>query len=180
MKMKMTSKNIFRPAKKILAMSLSAITATLVSTSTTTYASDIDIYQQARSGDITLMMLFDISGSMGAPQLIGDADACDIPSGKSVANSDSSASGTTPSYTRYYCNVLETKKYKYRYDGGWRVSNRWSACRNEAENRNDCSWGTAVSTQPNNLSGLLTETSGNYTYYFEGYTREYPDRLTRI
>lgn len=177
------------PAKKILVMSLSAIMTASISMSTLTQASDIEIYQQARSGDISLMMLFDISGSMGAPQLTGDADACDIPSGKSVESSGSSASGTTPSYTRYYCNVLETKTYKYRYDTRNNISNRWSTCSNNAEERDRCNWGTAVSTRPNGINislnvqtgfNLIRESSGNYYYYYEGYTREYPDRLTRI
>lgn len=47
----------------LLVMSMSAIsTGGLVSS--VVHASDIDIYQQAKSGDITLMFLLDISGSM--------------------------------------------------------------------------------------------------------------------
>lgn len=177
------------PAKKLLVVSLSAIMTATVSISTFTNASDIDIYQQARSGDISLMMLFDISGSMGAPQLIGSADACDIPDGKTVQSSGTESSGTTPSYTRYYCNVLETKTYKYRYDNGKNVKNRWSTCTNDAEERNSCNWGTAVSTRPTGINSdlnpsnginLIRESTSNYYYYYEGYTRQYPDRLTRI
>ena len=189
MKSKINKMNLTHPAKKVLALSLSAIMTAAVATATMTHASDIDIYQQARSGDISLMMLFDISGSMGAPQLTGDADACDIPSGKNVASSGNSPSGTTPSYTRYYCNVVETKTYKYRYDGRNNISNRWSTCINNAEERDSCNWGTAVSTRPSGINSsqnvqsgfnLIRESSGSYYYYYEGYTREYPDRLTRI
>ncbi|AYO55807.1 PilC/PilY family type IV pilus protein [Acinetobacter wuhouensis] len=48
---------------KILATSIAAISTMLVSTSVT-QASDIEIYQDAKSGDITLMFLIDVSGSM--------------------------------------------------------------------------------------------------------------------
>jgi type IV pilus assembly protein PilY1 len=188
MKSKMKKMNLTHPAKKVLALSLSAIMTAAFSTATYTHASDIDIYQQARSGDISLMMLFDISGSMGAPQLTGNADACDIPSGKSVESPGSSPSGTTPSYTRYYCNVLETKTYKYRYRRN-NDNNRWAACTNNAEDRSDCSWGTAVSTRPAGIdsdlnvqsgTNLIRESTSSYYYYYEGYTRQYPDRITRI
>ncbi|WP_216937145.1 pilus assembly protein PilY, partial [Acinetobacter sp. BY484] len=168
--------------RKLLTASIAALSTMMVA-STTTQASDIEIYQQARSGTVTLMMLFDISGSMGAPQLIGDASACDIPTGASVYSSDTRASNTTPSYTRYFCTVAETKTYKYR---SWRNSgsgahNRWQKCNNNAENRSNCSWGSTLNSKPSELtSSLLMESSGSYTYYFEGYIREYPDRITRV
>ncbi|MFW1857045.1 pilus assembly protein PilY [Acinetobacter defluvii] len=50
-------------SKSILAMSVAATSTALV-LSTAVQASDIDIYQQAKSGDITLMFMLDISGSM--------------------------------------------------------------------------------------------------------------------
>lgn len=46
-----------------MATSIAAISTMLVSTSVT-QASDIEIYQDAKSGDITLMFLIDVSGSM--------------------------------------------------------------------------------------------------------------------
>lgn len=49
--------------KKLLALSVSAV-ATGIFTSGVVQASDIDIYQTAKSGDITLMFMLDISGSM--------------------------------------------------------------------------------------------------------------------
>ncbi|WP_180162866.1 hypothetical protein [Acinetobacter sp. YH12069] len=50
--------------QKILATSIAAIYTGLVASSVA-QASDIDIYQEAKSGDITLMFVLDISGSMG-------------------------------------------------------------------------------------------------------------------
>jgi len=52
------------PLRNVLAMSLSAIMTVVICTSTSTYASDIDIYQEAKSGDITLMFMLDVSTSM--------------------------------------------------------------------------------------------------------------------
>ncbi|WP_411683947.1 pilus assembly protein PilY [Acinetobacter indicus] len=48
---------------KVLAASVAAISTVLVTTSVT-QASDIEIYQDAKSGDITLMFMLDISNSM--------------------------------------------------------------------------------------------------------------------
>lgn len=48
---------------KVLAASVAAISTVLVTTSVT-QASDIEIYQDAKSGDITLMFMLDVSGSM--------------------------------------------------------------------------------------------------------------------
>ena len=64
---------------KLLITSIAAVCATMIATSVT-QASDIDIYQEAKSGQTTLMFMLDISGSMGAPQLTNNAGACDAPS----------------------------------------------------------------------------------------------------
>ncbi|WP_180013463.1 PilC/PilY family type IV pilus protein [Acinetobacter sp. YH16031] len=48
---------------KVLAASVAAFSTVLVTTSVT-QASDIEIYQDAKSGDITLMFMLDVSGSM--------------------------------------------------------------------------------------------------------------------
>ena len=48
---------------KVLAASVAAVSTALITTSVT-QASDIEIYQDAKSGDITLMFMLDVSGSM--------------------------------------------------------------------------------------------------------------------
>lgn len=48
---------------KVLAASVAALSTALITTSVT-QASDIEIYQDAKSGDVTLMFMLDISGSM--------------------------------------------------------------------------------------------------------------------
>ncbi|MCO8093802.1 PilC/PilY family type IV pilus protein [Acinetobacter lwoffii] len=50
---------------RVLAASVAALSTALVTTSVT-QAGDIEIYQNAKSGDITLMFMLDISGSMGS------------------------------------------------------------------------------------------------------------------
>ena len=85
--------------KKLLALSVSALCTGMV-VSSSIQASDIDVYQQAKAGDITLMMLFDISGSMGAPQLTTDADACGISVSTVYGNNRVTSTKGTPTYTR--------------------------------------------------------------------------------
>lgn len=48
---------------KVLVASITALSTVLVTTSVT-QASDIEIYQDAKSGDVTLMFMLDVSGSM--------------------------------------------------------------------------------------------------------------------
>lgn len=52
-------------SQKVLALSISAILTSVI-TSGVVQASDIDVYQTAKSGDITLMFVLDTSGSMGS------------------------------------------------------------------------------------------------------------------
>ena len=57
-------------SKSVLVTSLSAVFTSMV-LSSAVQASDIEIYQQAQAGDVTLMFLLDVSGSMNG----GDSDA---------------------------------------------------------------------------------------------------------
>ena len=63
---KVTQKSVSKEFKlKALAATLSALSSMLI-TSSVAQASDIDIYQVAKSGDVTLMFMLDISGSMSS------------------------------------------------------------------------------------------------------------------
>ena len=165
-------------SQNVLATTITALCTGLI-ISSTVQASDIDIYQQAKSGTISLMMMLDVSGSMGYPQLVGSSSACDVPSGATIKdNSSENSTNGTPTYKRYYCNVIDTKTYKYRSY----VSSRktyYQACTNNAISTSSCSWGSATTSTPS-LSGLSNESSNSYTYYFEGMTRKYYDRITRL
>lgn len=71
----------------------------------TTNASDVEIYQAAKAGDITLMFLLDLSGSM-ARSAAGGQSACDLPSGvteKSYTSSTQTYLSGAPSYVRRWC-----------------------------------------------------------------------------
>lgn len=62
--MKKQTKNFINSCRyKVLTASIAAI-STLLITSSVVQASDIDIYQDAKSGDITLMFMLDVSTSM--------------------------------------------------------------------------------------------------------------------
>jgi type IV pilus assembly protein PilY1 len=164
--------------QNLLATTTTAFCTGLI-ISSTVQASDIDIYQQAKSGTVSLMMMLDVSGSMGYPQLVGSSSACDVPSGATIKdNSSENSTNGTPIYKRYYCNVIDTKTYKYR---SYRSNNKtyYQACTNNAISASSCSWGSATTSTPS-LSGLSNESSGTYTYYFEGMTRKYYDRITRL
>jgi type IV pilus assembly protein PilY1 len=91
--------------QKLLAMSIAGLFTGVVSTSVT-QASDIDIYQEAKSGDITLMMLLDISGSMkGVATARSDL-------GLTTTDCSGTGSGTTSpnyGYSRDYCTVTKSR-----------------------------------------------------------------------
>ncbi len=65
--MKKNVKSIFgKFQKKYLVCCVSAVMTTMVSFPLSVQASDIDIYQKPTAGNITLMLMLDISGSMGS------------------------------------------------------------------------------------------------------------------
>ncbi|WP_315077626.1 PilC/PilY family type IV pilus protein [Acinetobacter guillouiae] len=170
--------------KRLLALSMSAFCTGLV-LSSAVQASDIDIYQQAKSGDITLMLLLDISGSMGAPQLIGDTDACDIPfPGVATGGSSIKSTNGLPVYDRYYCtgNVDRTYKYRRYISGGYYV---YQSCTNNATRVENCAWGRATYYEPNGTGANAAVSDSNYTYFVQGRgsslaDKTYFDRITRL
>lgn len=178
-KMKQTQKivkKLYRP--NLLAASIAALCTAMIATSVT-QASDIDIYQEAKSGDVTLMMLFDVSGSMGAPQSTGDASACDIPSDTSVySNSSENSSNGSPIYTRYYCTAkADIYFYKRSITNG---NSQYFKCgTNGTTATSGCT--SIISGLPSDASGMTTSTSGNNTFYYKPkQTGKYYDRITRL
>lgn len=106
-----SSKSIFR--KKVLASLVAAASASLIATGVS-HASDIEIYQEAKSGQITLMLLFDLSGSMSRYFSTAKGYGCDLPSGVQEKSYDSAIetpiTGITP-YRRQWCVGNDNKKY---------------------------------------------------------------------
>ncbi|MDM1721514.1 hypothetical protein [Acinetobacter towneri] len=97
----MQNKNQNSYRRKLLAASIAAI-STVIFTSSITQASDIDIYQEAKSGQITLMMMLDISTSMnGVSTARTDLDLT------TTECSGNNTGKTEPlrDYNRTYCTV---------------------------------------------------------------------------
>ena len=163
--------------QKILTMCTTSAMTGLICASVA--ASDIDIYKQARSGDITLMMLLDISGSMG----MTNTSACDLESESSLNGStihNENSTNGSPTYKRYYCKAID-KTYKYR---SYRSSiyssyNRYQACTNDAPKYESCTWGPEFSTKPNDLPTDY-DTRSNIRYHYVGMDRKYYQRITRL
>lgn len=120
-----TKNNILKILKpKLLTICISALSTGVV-LSSVAQASDIDVYQQAKAGDITLMLLLDISGSMGAVQAnsgfsfsddyglrdCGTSSQTTLPIDGNGFTSFTNkkayfiTSSTTPSYPRNFCYV---------------------------------------------------------------------------
>lgn len=99
--------------QKLLAMSIAGLFTGVVSTSVT-QASDIDIYQEAKSGEISLMFMLDISGSMSRYNGNTSGYGCDLPSGvsdrgRSQATEQPISGG--PKYVRSWCLGSNGTKY---------------------------------------------------------------------
>ncbi|MDM1329620.1 pilus assembly protein PilY [Acinetobacter indicus] len=176
--MKQILKNVEKSYRhKLLATSIAAALTALVAASVT-QASDIDIYQEARSGDITLMFMLDISGSMGAPQQLGYSSSCDIPKGTSVAShSNEDSINGSPTYKRYYCMVnYDAYFYKrtgstgnYQYFNCGASGSRYSA---------DCE--NPIPALPTDSREMTQSGTGTIYYYRPKSTAKYYDRITRL
>lgn len=83
-----------RFSQNVLAATITALCTGFI-ISSAVQASDIDIYQEAKSGDITLMLMLDISGSMDTRSISDDYGI------SSSCNTDTAPGG----YTRNYCAV---------------------------------------------------------------------------
>lgn len=100
---------VYRP--NLLAASIAAVCTTMVASSVT-QASDIDIYQEAKSGQVTLMMMLDISTSMnGAGTARTDFGLSTSSSGSNADCTGSSSDTTAPNYgySRTYCTVSKSR-----------------------------------------------------------------------
>ena len=107
--MKKINNNNSRPHlfQKIAMMSVSTTITLLLCVSTASYASDIEIYKEARSGKVTLMFALDISGSMT------NSGSYDLPAGCNATNSINDNFNNPSlgiSYSRQYkaCNQTVT------------------------------------------------------------------------
>ena len=96
--------------RKLLATSVAAICTTLFATNIS-QASDIDIYQQAKAGNITLMMMLDVSTSMNGV----DTARSDLGlSSEECSGNDTNKSDPMYGYNRTYCTVDKSVLDKWK------------------------------------------------------------------
>lgn len=168
--------------KKGGTFTLSALLTSLICASLpVAQASDIDIYQEAKKGDVTLMFVIDISGSMGYPQLgSGSTSQCDLPNGSKYKNygNDNSTNGL-PIYKRYYCTATGSERlYKYR-SYVEKKTTYYQVCKDAQINYADCNWLTRTTTKPSGSTDG-TEVNGIYTNYYSLAEENFYDRITRV
>ena len=98
---------------------LAALSMTSVSVNSATNGKqigDLEIYEAAEGGKVTITMMLDTSGSMTSAQSNVGISACDLPAGSSASNTSITAeiSSTSPTYIRRYCATGGTKRYYYK------------------------------------------------------------------
>lgn len=171
----------------------------IVAQSTTSFASDIEIYtsnSSSAAGAVIVMML-DTSGSMDLTNSNVKSDACDLPDGVTVTDSQLKSGVNHPDgrgYKRNYCEVGGAKSYYYRVKDEL-------VC-----GRRSCSWqeiwyqcgsanaGTAYKSPEScskkidkpSVAGFMPPEDGGrrdsskYYYKTTGQTVEYYDRISRL
>lgn len=163
-----------------------AVTAAMAVGATQAQASskkigDLEIYQAAEGGKVTITMMLDTSGSMSY-DAVGN-DACDLPENQQNTTVEryEENSGTSPSYDRIGCKITE-RRYYYREVCEaivcLIVRPTWYACGNGNNGSTDyreCN--VALTTRPNTKG--LSEAEG---YYYKNISTKKPyfDRLTRL
>ena len=158
---------------------------TLTVCSSVSQASDIDIYSNATGGKTTITLMLDSSGSMSESQAGGSA--CELASGTTYT-AGNEPSGTTPSYTRYYCGISDgVKKYFYlrtkTQSCGWRgcsTVTKWFNCGSGgSSNTSSC---TVLDSQPSNtvLNNLVNDGGNSTRYYYTVGVDKHYDRLTKL
>lgn len=149
-------------------------------------ASDIDIYSNTTGGKTTITMMLDTSGSMSAVQMT-DGSACELAPGTAYTLGEE-PSGTTPSYTRYYCGISNGVK-KYFYLRTQTTSCSWFTCSTDTKWFNCGSGGssnasscTVSDSQPSNtvLNNLENDRGSSTRYYYTVGVDKHYDRLTKL
>lgn len=170
--------------------SMVSMSLTLMICQSVTHASDIEIYSNSTNGKTTITLMLDTSGSMS----IGgeDVSACDIPSSSSgKVTTGSILSGTTPAYTRRYCEVGGGDERRYYF---MRNNNTWYSCvdRNGSVDRNQCNNKMSNKPTDDELADLTASAFYYYAYSCNNYVNcyyykdvrisaaRYYDRLTRL
>lgn len=167
----------------------------LIAQSSTSYASDIEIYTKPNSnaGSGVVVMMLDTSGSMdlSANNYGVGASACDLPSG--VTNNSYGTEIAPGGYLRQYCNAQAYKYYfssKDEYEctrwNWWgdciqaRVTaSAWYQCGIAGEGAASTSDCNKEISRPS-ISGYSNISAGGHTYYYKTENVKYYDRISRL
>ena len=158
-------------------LSLTAISSTQAASN----IGDLEIYQAAKGGNITIMMMLDTSGSMDIEE---DPPACDLPKGVTLQGVFKEPATTDTPYQRKYCKTVGVTKYFYRKD----TNGKWFRCGSlnvgsDKMNVSSCNYG--LITAPS-ITGYLSKNGGFGTggkktlYYYKTNEGKSYDRLTRL
>lgn len=165
-----------------ILISLTAISTPVNSATDNKEIGDLEIYQAAKGGKITIMMMLDTSGSMDVEV---DLPACDLPKGVTSQGVFKESPTTENPYERKYCKTGGTTKYFYRKNSG----GKWFRCGSpnvgsDKMNTSSCNYGPI--TAPS-ITGYLSKKGGSGTggkntlyYYKTGTEGKSYDRLTRL
>ncbi|MEC5210025.1 type IV pilus assembly protein PilY1 [Psychrobacter sp. PL15] len=140
---------------------------------------DLEIYQAAKGGKVTIMMMLDTSGSMDVD--VYGSRACDLPSGTSSKGVGYENSSTTPTYTRKYCEDSNSRYfYAFTYGFLFFSKDQWYRCGvSNVGSTNTKSCDTKISkptfTENYQEKNFFLDST---TYYYKD--DKYYDRLTRL
>ena len=173
----------------------------LILQSSTSYASDIEIYTKPNSnaGSGVVVMMLDTSGSMDVDTLITQKQstaakraACDLPAAASYSDSSvvRKELDSSRGYTRNYCKVDGATSFYFREQSVCTRWWPWGACRTYgpsiwyrcgaegigASNIYSCN----IRISQPNISGYLNESESGQTYYYKIQTVKYYDRISRL
>lgn len=170
--------------RNLLATSVAAV-CTMVVSSSITQASDIDVYQQAKAGNVTLMFLLDISGSMSRYNSNTAGYACDLPNGvneSGYAQATEAPLTDGPSYRRQWCLAVGSDRiYKFR-SYKKKKTTYYQSCKDPQSDYAQCVWSTESTTAPKGISdnGITQQSVDNYVYYYMSKEERFYDRITRL
>lgn len=163
-----------------ILISLTAISSPVNSATDGKKIGDLEIYQAAKGGKVTIMMMLDTSGSMDGGQY---TSACDIPSDKTYQSKGTEDSLTDPTYIRKYCKTNDSssnKVYFFLYKTNAGKDGKWSSCGPNGDTKKERCNGKPIAAP--SLDGYSVEKDDKDLYYYKTSTdgARYYDRLTRL
>lgn len=162
--------------EKLLSTTVSSLmTMVILSATTATQSSDIDIYKLPDDSEVTVFMMLDTSGSMDLKQV--DNSPCEVSS--SNAQIVDVPHPENRGYTRNYCQVGGTVTYRFRLVDATRPnqSNSWRSCGSGTSGSTSSTCNNAVNSVPD-VRGFL-RTKDNRYVTVSGGTQAY-DRISRL